>query len=137
MDNEISEETQAAILLAQFRRARERLHHDGALSTPAVRRRVLALAAEWSIPPADYARLMHKRVSTGAMLDFCEKHDVNLDWLLGGDLKGLHPMRLDRKERGRGRPAKVKQMMEKCHRLPPEQQRIIEATVDRLLEQQP
>src|SRR6202007_1548724 len=59
MDNEISEETQAASLLAQFRRARERLHHDGALSTPAVRRRVLALAAEWSIPPADYARLMH------------------------------------------------------------------------------
>ena len=30
MDNEISEETQAASLLAQFRRARERLHHDGA-----------------------------------------------------------------------------------------------------------
>jgi hypothetical protein len=58
----------------------------------AVRRRVLALAGERDIPPAEYAKLMHKRVSTRAAMAFCEKHKVSLDWLLYGDLQGLRRM---------------------------------------------
>jgi hypothetical protein len=98
MDNEISEKAKAALANVQQRRARERLHRDGAESRPAMQRRVQALAAERSIPPADYAKLMYKRVSTGAVIAFCEKHNVSTDWLLCGDLKGLARMERERKE---------------------------------------
>jgi hypothetical protein len=51
-----------------------------------MQRRVQALAAERSIPPADFHKLMYKRPSTQAVFDFCEKHKVSADWLLCGDL---------------------------------------------------
>jgi hypothetical protein len=41
---------------------------------------------------ADFHKLMYKRPSTGAVLDFCKKHKVSADWLLCGDLKGLRRM---------------------------------------------
>ena len=35
---------------------------------------------------------MYKRPTTQAVMDFCEKHKVSFDWLLCGDLQGLHGM---------------------------------------------
>jgi hypothetical protein len=49
------------------------------------------------------------------------------------ELKHLQGM-LRRRREGPSTPTKVKQIMEKYHRLPPEVQKIVEATVDRLLE---
>ena len=70
----------------------DRLKRDGCQSSDAVRRRVLALAAERNLQPADYAKLLHKRISAAPAVDFCEKHKVSLDWLLCGDLQGLQRM---------------------------------------------
>jgi hypothetical protein len=43
-------------------KAKQRLLRDGSDSDTAFQRRVLALAAERNLRPADYAKLMHKRV---------------------------------------------------------------------------
>jgi hypothetical protein len=75
----------------------DRLTRDGATSTAALQRRVMALAHERNIPPADYAKLMHKRVLTGHMLAFCKNHEVSVDWLMFGDLKGLQRMTQERR----------------------------------------
>ena len=82
---------QAKDTLAQLarRKATERLLSAGAETTDAMQRRVLALAAERNLPAADYAKLLHKRVLTGSIMAFCEKHDVSTDWLLCGDLRAL------------------------------------------------
>jgi hypothetical protein len=69
-----------------------RLERDGALSTTALQRRVRAIAQERNLPPADFAKLMHKRITTPAVMAFCKKHKVSFDWLLCGDLQGLHRM---------------------------------------------
>jgi hypothetical protein len=88
MVDEISQEAQTALARVRHQKARERLHRDGAESLPAMQRRVLALAEERKLQPADFAKLMYKRVSTQAVIDFCEKHNVSCDWLLAGDLQG-------------------------------------------------
>jgi hypothetical protein len=64
------------------RKAFDRLEKDGAHSSDALRRRVRALAHERNIPPADFAKLMHKRILTQHVMVFCEKHKVSYDWLL-------------------------------------------------------
>jgi hypothetical protein len=89
MSTDISEEAKQAIANGALVRARQRLVKDGCQTDAAMRRRLLALAAERSIPPAEYAKLMHKRVLTGPLLAFCKKHNVSVDWLMCGDLKGL------------------------------------------------
>ena len=89
MNNEISEEAKRALADLPRRKALARLERDGAQSTAAVQRRVRALAQERNIPPADFAKLMHKRISTLAVMQFCTKHEISYDWLLCGDLKGL------------------------------------------------
>jgi hypothetical protein len=63
-------------------------------------------------------------------------HCVSLDWLLCGDLKGLQRMVHERKLRP-ARVSKVDRIMEKYHRLPPEQQKTITGVADQLLEQRP
>ena len=88
MTRDISEEAKRAIADGARRRARDRLDRDGCHSTDAVRRRVLALAAERNLAPADDAKLLHKRISMSVAVDFCEKHKVSVDWLLCGDLQG-------------------------------------------------
>jgi hypothetical protein len=93
MNNEISEEANLP-----RRKALQRLERDGAQSRPAMQRRVRALAAERSIPTADFHKLMYKRPSTQAVMDFCKKHKVSADWLLCGDLKGLARMERERKQ---------------------------------------
>jgi hypothetical protein len=82
--------------------ASDRLTRDGATSTAALQRRVMVLAHERNLAPADYFRLMYRRINTSDMLAFCEKHEVNLDWLMFGDLKGLRQMT---QERRAGKPA--------------------------------
>jgi hypothetical protein len=92
MTNEISEEANRTLADLPRRKALQRLERDGATSRPAVQRRILALAAERSIPPADFHKLMYKRPSTKAVMVFCKKYKVSFDWLLCGDLQGLHRM---------------------------------------------
>jgi hypothetical protein len=92
MTNEISEEAKKALADVSRRKAIDLLQRDGSCSMDAVRRRVLVIAAEWNIPPAEYAKLMYKRVSTRHAMAFAEKHKISLDWLLCGDLKGLQRM---------------------------------------------
>jgi hypothetical protein len=93
MSTNISEEAKLAIANRAQVKARARLDRDGCHTNAALRRRVLLLAAERNLPPAEYAKLLHKRVMTGSILDFCKKHDVSLDWLMHGDLKGLQRMK--------------------------------------------
>ena len=57
-----------------------------------------AIAEERKIPRADFAKLMHKRISTFAIMQFCTKHKISHDWLLCGDLKGLARMEQRRKD---------------------------------------
>ena len=91
MSTDISEEAKLAIANAAGRIARARLVRDGASSNAAMRRRLSALAAERNLPPAEYAKLVHKRIMASAVHEFCRKHNVSLDWLMYGDLKGLQP----------------------------------------------
>jgi hypothetical protein len=103
MTKEISEEAKRALADLPRRRAFDRLERDGAHSTAALQRRVRALAHERNIPPADFAKLMYKRVSTPAVMEFCEKHKVSFDWILGGDLAGLQQMTREHKDQASGR----------------------------------
>jgi hypothetical protein len=93
MNMDISEEAKQAIANGQLIRARNRLRQDGCSSDDAFRKRVLLLAAERGFPPAEYAKLMRKRVPMKPISAFCKKHDVSLDWLMDGDLKGLQRMK--------------------------------------------
>jgi hypothetical protein len=92
MTSDISDEAKKAIADGARRRAADRLDRDGRRSTDAVQRRVRALATERNLAPADYAKLLHKRISMSGAVDFWEKHKVSLDWLLSGDLQGLQRM---------------------------------------------
>jgi hypothetical protein len=92
MSTDISEEAKRAIADAARRKGADRLERDGAHSMDAIRRRVRAIAQERNLQPADIAKLMYKRISTTHAVAFCEKHKVSLDWLLCGDLQGLHRM---------------------------------------------
>jgi hypothetical protein len=64
MNMDISEEAKEALANAQLIRARKRLVRDGCQTDAAMRRRLLVLATERNLPPAEYAKLMHKRVLT-------------------------------------------------------------------------
>jgi hypothetical protein len=92
MNNEISEEAKRALADLPRRQAFDRLEKDGAHSTPALQRRVRALAHQRNIPPADLAKLIYKRVRTQDVMVFCEKHKASFDWILGGDIAGLQRM---------------------------------------------
>ena len=96
---DISEEAKQALANVAQRKANNRLLRDGCGTDAAMQRRVLALAAERNLPPADYAKLMHKRVMDKPIHEFCSKHDVSLDWLMYGDLKGLQRMKQWAKEK--------------------------------------
>jgi hypothetical protein len=80
MNHDISEEAKRALAGASRRKAIDRLHNDGCSSREAIQRRVLAIAVERSLPPADYTKLLDKWISTLAAMAFCEKHKVSMDW---------------------------------------------------------
>jgi hypothetical protein len=128
MSTEISEEAKIALANGAMFRARQRLVRDGCQTDAAMRRRLLALAAERNIPPADYAKLMHKRVLMPSIQNFCRKHDVSLDWLMDGDLKGLQRMKAWEKQ---GRVMDADELKGELYRigslflsLPPSKQKI-------------
>ena len=136
MNDEISEQAKKALADLPRRHALQRLERDGATSRPAMQRRILALAAERSIPPADYAKLMHKRVNDRAIHVFCKKYKVSYDWLLCGDLKGLQRMKHERVFQPALAPAATaERFAEKYRKLPPDLQKIVAKTIDGLLEQ--
>src|SRR5260370_19955109 len=93
MKMDISEEAKLAIANGALIRARNRLRNDGCSSDAAFQRCVLVLATERNFPPAEYAKLLHKRCPMKPITAFCKKHDVSLDWLMDGDLKGLQRMK--------------------------------------------
>jgi hypothetical protein len=125
MNNEISEEAKRTLADLPRRKALQRLERDGATSRPAMQRRILALAAERSIPPADFHKLMYKRPSTQAVIDFCKKHKVSVDWLLCGDLKGLRRMTEEAKGTSSGSlDGRIVQLGRSFDALPPEKQKL-------------
>jgi hypothetical protein len=125
MNNEISEEAKRTLADLPRRKALQRLERDGATSRPAMQRRILALAAERSIPPADFHKLMYKRPSTPNALAFCDKHKVSLDWLLCGDLKGLRRMTEEAKGTSSGSlDGRIVQLGRSFDALPPEKQKL-------------
>ena len=79
MNMEISEEAKQAIANGQLIRARSRLRKDGCSSDVAFQRRMLLLAAERNLPPAEYAKLLRKQRTMKPLQAFCEKHNVSLD----------------------------------------------------------
>jgi hypothetical protein len=135
MSNEISEEAKQAIIDASTRKARERLTRDGATSDDALRRRVRAIAEERNIPPADYAKLLHKRITTGAVMAFGKKHKISFDWLLAGDLKGLRRMTQEAKAAAAQEmpEAPRKEVMRLFSALPPRMQTIALGCMEELL----
>ena len=98
MSTEISAEAKLAIANGALIRARNRLRNEGCSSDDAFRKRVLLLAAERNFPPAEYAKLLHKRCPMKPITDFCKKHDVSLDWLMDGSLQGLQRMKQWKKQ---------------------------------------
>jgi hypothetical protein len=69
-------------------------------------------------------------------LDFSRKYHVSLDWLVGGDLKGLQRMKHMRLERMKqeAKPAPTAQrIMEKYSKLNEKGQRFIIDLVDKLI----
>ena len=63
MNTDISEEAKQALANRQLVIARGRLRNDGCSSDAAMRRRLLLLAAERNLPPAEYAKLLHKHIA--------------------------------------------------------------------------
>jgi hypothetical protein len=80
--------------------ARAGLVEDGAQSRDAMHRRLQTIAAEQGIAPEAYRKLLYKRPATGDVVGFCVAHDISLDWLLYGDLRGLRRMMRWRKTAG-------------------------------------
>jgi hypothetical protein len=74
-----------------------RLYDDGACSTENIRRRLQWLAHERQIPIKQLPKVL--RTPTEELVNFAEKYRINYDWLLCGDLKGLHLMMNARKGR--------------------------------------
>jgi hypothetical protein len=130
-NDEISDRAKRALADLPRRKALQRLESDGATSAAAVQRRVRALAEERKIPPADFSKLMHKRISVDAIGVFCEKHKISYDWLLCGDLKGLQRMTFAQREIPVDRSPR--RLSEKLLSLLPDQQQMVVDEIDRLL----
>jgi hypothetical protein len=105
-----------------------RLQADGASKSGQMNRRVLWLAWEWQLPRCPKIG----RTMTPGLVDYCKTHGVSMDWLLCGDLKGLHRMMMKRKGRYVP-PDQHERLMRKVGRLSPQDQDILRKTVDRLL----
>jgi hypothetical protein len=118
----------AALRLAARRKTPlGRLHTDGSCNPENIRRRLQWLAYERQIPEKDLPKV--RCYPTDELLDFAEKYHVSLDWLLGGDLKGLHRMI----GKPRAGVSTVERMLEKYDQLSPDRRRIITEEVNRML----
>jgi hypothetical protein len=122
MKTDISEEAKQALANRQLVIARNRLRQDGCSSDAAFHRRVLLLAAERNLPAVEFGKLLRKRCPMKPITEFCRKHDVSLDWLMYGDLKGLQRMKQWAKEDPDERIARI---LRKLRALTPSNQKII------------
>ena len=99
-----------------------------------MRRRVRAFAEERNLPPAEIAKLMYKRINTRDVMLFCEKHKVSFDWLLCGDLRGLHRMTQEAKATPQEMPeAQRKEAMALFSALQPRMQAVALGCLEHLL----
>jgi hypothetical protein len=131
MSTDISEEAKQALANRQLVIARGRLRNDGCSSDAAFQRRVLLLAAERGLPPAEYTKLMRKRCPMGPIGKFCKKHDVSLDWLMDGDLKGLQRMKQwAKQDQGVTAGEQTARILRKFRVLKPSYQKIILEWID-------
>ena len=131
MSTDISEEAKQSLANLAAVKARARLVRDGCRTDAAKRRRLSALVAERNLPPAEYAKLMHKRVLMPSIQNFCRKHDVSLDWLTDGDLKGLQRMKHWAKEdHGKTADERPARILRKLFALPPATQRAVLEWID-------
>jgi hypothetical protein len=80
-----------------------RLTKAGASSDAAIRQRVALIAAERKLDASEIKSMMKGRLGTLQIGQFCKKHNLSVDWLLIGDLKG-HPRRTTAATFGGGRP---------------------------------
>jgi hypothetical protein len=71
MSTDISEEAKQTLANLAAMKARARLVRDGCHTDASMRRRVLLLAAERNLPPAEYAKLMHKRIMMKSIHEVC------------------------------------------------------------------
>jgi hypothetical protein len=80
---------------------------------------------------------MYKRVSTQEVMAFCEKHNVNFDWILGGDLAGLPRMTREHRDQAGGRPEKkwVDFLRVALETIPPHHRRAVIGAVMKVAEQ--
>jgi hypothetical protein len=84
--------------MAQRRKtARGRLSTDGAYHVTNIRRRLQWLAHEYSIFASALPKITP--APTDELCDFIEKYRISYDWLIGGDVKGLHKMTNERRAR--------------------------------------
>jgi hypothetical protein len=109
-----------------------RLSLYGASKAGNIRKRLQWLALIWQIPTADLPKIKLK--PTDDFIDFAEKYDVSLDWLLFGTLKGLQGMIRNRLGRQKSQPTLKERIMRGYISLSPENQRIIDEAFDRLAE---
>ena len=118
--------------LREWRNSPEgRLTAEGASSRKQIERRVLWLSHEWQLPRCPkIGRTMSK-----ALREYVKAHGISYDWLLLGDLKGLQRMMQGRRERACGRPTQKDRIMASYHAMTPDQQRIIDDEVKRMLEE--
>ena len=65
--------------------AYRRLIKDGGLHTTNIRRRLESIARERCIPSSEISKAMRGQ----NLLNFCQKHDLSIDWVMHGCLKGL------------------------------------------------
>jgi hypothetical protein len=120
-----------------------RLSKDGASSNAATRRRIALITAERNLHPSETRALIKGRCLTLRHLgQFAEKHRVNLDWLTGGDLKGLLdtvrgcPSRPRQAEApyGGGRPYTSEEFVEAIKQLDPKARKFITGYMRQLLD---
>lgn len=105
-----------------------RLSTDGASSPRNINRRLAWLAVEWKLdaPPRV------GRTPSEDLADYCQRHRISFDWMLGGCLMGLKKMVDER----RGREAVVPSpatIVAKYAQLSPEQQAIVTAEIYRIM----
>jgi hypothetical protein len=116
-------ERNAGIRRARRRKTAEgRLSTDGAYATENIRRRLRWLAHERKIPADRLPKV--KCVPTEELSDFVQMHNINWNWLIGGDIKGLRDMMWARK----GVPT-ARQLSEKIRSLPPDLEKIVREKV--------
>jgi len=65
--------------------AYRRLIKDGGMHTTNIRKRLELIARERCIPSSEISKAMRGQ----NLITFCNAHDLSIDWVMGGDLKGL------------------------------------------------